>query len=295
MAVVRSGKTLVLGLVAAVVLAAPATASGAVTIGSPLTLDPSSSSDTCGTGTFTNTALAGGLLAPFDGRIVRWRIKIAAPGGSYLYALRVLQPLPGGSYRGDGSGPPQTAPSVGINTLTLTNPLLIKAGELVGVDCPNGAPSPSRTTGGGVPPTSTYAYWAPPLADGAQAPPTNQLPGEEVLVNADVAPIPPNGFTFGKVKKHPNKGTATLPVNLPGPGTVALSGKGLKGKQLQVSSTAKSAAQVVKLLIKAKGKAKGALGSSGHAKVKPSVTYTPVGEVTGVPNTLSRKIKLIKR
>jgi hypothetical protein len=39
---------------------------------------------------------------------------------------------------------------------------------------------------------------------------------------------PSNAFSFGKVKKNRKKGTATLTVIVPGPGTLTLAGKGLK-------------------------------------------------------------------
>ena len=38
---------------------------------------------------------------------------------------------------------------------------------------------------------------------------------------------PSNSFSFGKLKRNKRRGTATLTVEVPGPGTLALSGKGL--------------------------------------------------------------------
>ena len=100
-------------IAAAVALALPAAAGAATTVGSALTATPESSA-TCGLGTFTNTVLATGMLhAPFDGVIVRWRLKMAAAGGSFAYKLRVLRPAGGSTYTGAGTGPGQTAPSVG--------------------------------------------------------------------------------------------------------------------------------------------------------------------------------------
>ena len=126
---------------AAAALAMPAEVSAATTIGSPLTATPSSG--TCGTGTFTNTALAAGTLqAPFDGVIVRWRMDLPVSGGISTYKLRVLRPAGGSTYTGAGTGPAQTAPSAGVNVLTLSTPLPVKAGDLVGVDCPPAAPTP---------------------------------------------------------------------------------------------------------------------------------------------------------
>jgi hypothetical protein len=106
-----------------------------------------------------------------------------------------------------------------------------------------------------------------------------------------------NEFSFGKVKKNMKKGTAILPVTVPGAGTLSLSGKGVVkqrplGAAHHVLAKTVSAAGTVKLKIKAKGKAKKQLDRTGTVKVKAKVTYTPTG---GDPNTQSKRIKLIKR
>jgi hypothetical protein len=48
----------------------------------------------------------------------------------------------------------------------------------------------------------------------------------------------------------------------------------------------------VKLLIKSKGKKRRKLNRTGKVKVKAQVTYTPTG---AIPNTQSRKVRLVKR
>jgi tripartite motif-containing protein 71 len=66
-------------------------------------------------------------------------------------------------------------------------------------------------------------------------------------------PCPSNEFSFGKVKKNKRKGTASLTVVVPGPGQLALTGKGLKRSGAGAARERASAAGSVKLLIKAKG------------------------------------------
>jgi hypothetical protein len=97
---------------------------------------------------------------------------------------------------------------------------------------------------------------------------------------------PSNEFTLGKPKRNKKKGTAKLPATVPGPGTLALAGKGLKPVTVEVS-----AAGVVDLAVKAKGKAKDRLADKGKKKVEPEVTFTPTG---GSPNTLATTLKLVK-
>lgn len=106
-----------------------------------------------------------------------------------------------------------------------------------------------------------------------------------------------NQFSFGKVKRKRKNGTALLPVTVPGPGTLALSGRGIVVQRRpraagSAADRAVTAAGTVKLLIKAKGKAKRKLNRTGKAKVKAKVTYTPTD---GAANTKTPKVKLIKK
>ncbi len=97
---------------------------------------------------------------------------------------------------------------------------------------------------------------------------------------------PSNEFTIGKPKKNKKKGTAKLPVTVPGPGVLLLAGSDLKQVTLDVGGAGE-----VKLRIKPKGKTKHKLEDKGKAKVDPAVTFTPTG---GEPNTKDKKFKLIK-
>ncbi len=99
--------------------------------------------------------------------------------------------------------------------------------------------------------------------------------------------VPSNSFTIGKPKLNKKKGTAKLPVTVPGPGTVALAGKRI----VAVTKSAK-AGGTLKLAVKAKGKAKRKLAKKGKAKVKLTVTFTPAG---GTAATQKKTLKLIKR
>jgi DNA-binding beta-propeller fold protein YncE len=81
-------------------------------------------------------------------------------------------------------------------------------------------------------------------------------------------------FRVGKAKVNRKKGTALLPVKVPGAGTVTLAGRKLVRQKRARSA---SSTGVVKLLVKAKGKAKKALGAKGKLRVKATVTFTPAG------------------
>jgi hypothetical protein len=114
---------------------------------------------------------------------------------------------------------------------------------------------------------------------------------EAMYATSALPPNPPqaapaNGFGFGKLKLNKKKGTATQVVNLPGPGTLALSGAGIRGLTEQV------AGGNVKLAIIPVGKKKKQVKRKHSAKIRIDVTFTPPG---GSANTQARKLALKTR
>jgi hypothetical protein len=101
-------------------------------------------------------------------------------------------------------------------------------------------------------------------------------------LNAASAP-PSNAFSFGKVKLNKRKGTATQVVNLPGPGNLALEGKGIKGRSEVVAGGS------VKLAISPVGKTKRRVSRKHSAKIGIEVTFTPEG---GLANNQGKKLTL---
>ena len=111
--------------------------------------------------------------------------------------------------------------------------------------------------------------------------------------NAPAPVEPSNEVSLGKPKLNKKKGTAKLPVTVPGPGTLALTGKDVVAQRAaRERARPVVAAGTVKLLVKAKGKAKRRLNDTGKAKVKVTITYTPTG---GSPASEKKAIKLRKR
>jgi hypothetical protein len=93
---VRPALWIAAGVAAALCVALPAPASAAVTIGSNLN-GVAAGETTCGSGcTYAHGALppastaSGGLLAPIDGVVVLWRIKVGA--SATPVALRITRP-----------------------------------------------------------------------------------------------------------------------------------------------------------------------------------------------------------
>jgi hypothetical protein len=132
-------------------------------------------------------------------------------------------------------------------------------------------------------------YRSPGLPDGV----SDDFTGDVDLrlnITADVEPKPSNAITVGKAKRNKKRGTAQLPVTTPGPGTLALSGKGVKAQNATASGA--RAAGAVTLSVKPTGKTKKKLNETGKVKVAVTVTFTPN---FGDPGPQTVKVKLSKQ
>jgi hypothetical protein len=156
--------------------------------------------------------------------------------------------------------------------------------------------------GGDIPPgatgTATIAW--PDLRPSVEATVESDLDNDGFGDDTqDKCPVDPTTqalcqFSFGKLKRNAQRGTAKLAVTVPGSGTLSLAGKGVVTQEVSVASgkhRAVASARTVKLLVKPKGKAKGKLSRRGKAKVKPVVTFTPTG---GPAVAQPKKVKLVQ-
>jgi hypothetical protein len=103
-----------------------------------------------------------------------------------------------------------------------------------------------------------------------------------------------NNISVGKPKLNKKRGTAVLPVTVPGPGDLSVSGPGV-GAHVATGARAATAVTgpgIVKVKVKAKGKLKRRLNTTGKAKLKVTVTFTPTG---GSASSQHAKLKLKKR
>ena len=98
---------------------------------------------------------------------------------------------------------------------------------------------------------------------------------------------PSSLINLGDTKFNKRKGTATLVVNVPNPGQLVASGTGVGSAPLSVGAPG-----VEQLVVRAKGKAKKKLNSTGKAKLTVQLTFTPTG---GFANTTQVKLKLKKK
>ena len=285
------------------VLLAPANSSASTTIGQ---LAPTNPPTVCvgGPSDVNQSALSSGtpyVVPAGGGTITSWSTNAGAGAGQTL-KLKILRLVSGTNYTIVAhDGPRNLVPST-LNTFAVNIP--VQAGDLIALNDQN-APavhnaclfstglvgdvfgSPGVNTD---PPDGTTESFAPTAV------------GYRLNLTAVVGSKPSNADTLGKVKLNRSKGTATLAVHVPAPGTLTLTGNGVKAQRQGRAATASktvAAAGTVKLLIKAKGSAKRKLNRTGHAKVKVRVTYTPngtaSGDLVGDPNTQIKKIKLERR
>lgn len=101
-----------------------------------------------------------------------------------------------------------------------------------------------------------------------------------------VRPIPPNNFTFGRLRQNRIRGTANLFIRVPAPGILVLGGRGVEPATGAAGSPGR-----VKLRVRLVGKAGRKLLETGVARVKARVAFTPSG---GTVRTKSRKLTLRK-
>jgi hypothetical protein len=173
---------------------------------------------------------------------------------------------------------------LGAHTLTVSNPsgggVVVSSvgGILCGTVCSTVLTNGTPVTLAATAPNPGFAFAG---FSGACTGPTCSLTLDaDKTVAADFT-----SFKLGKkVARNRKKGTATLTVNVGGPGQLTLIGKKTKRRSKTATGPSK-----VKLTIKAKNKAAKALRKTGKAKVKIAVTYTPTG---GLPAIAEKSVTL---
>lgn len=243
----------------------------------------------CSSESFVHETVPGGVAtAPGTGVITAWRVRGTVTGGSI--ELVVLGNATGTGY----ASRTISSPAANLDGTPNQVNLSVQAGDRVAATLisGSGAAAINQVPASG----AQFRFFSPGFTAADQTMSSNNTNADILAAfNADLVLAPPsNTFTFGKLKRNKKKGTAILPVNVPGPGILTLTGKSVK-HQRSVGATASQvagAAGMVKLSIKAKAKAKKKLNRTGKVKVKISVAYTPTG---GFLTKQSDRVKLVKR
>jgi hypothetical protein len=273
-----------LTLAAVAMLCSASSAGASVTIGSnlttPATLNTNCDGATCTTANLTLNAAnqaPGGLTSPVNGVVTTWR---ASAGGSATdLSLRVLRPVAGLTYTGAGTSAPA---SITFASSAIVTSLPIKIGDAIGLENRNS----NNVLGAN--PGAIQTYWRlPSLADGATLQGSSQS-GIETLVQATIEPT--RKFTVRVSARNKRKGTATLTVTVPNPGTLDFMSK--RAKLATAPTKTVAAAGPVKFLVSATGKKLKKLNEKGKVNVRATFTFTPN---FGVANTQSTSVRLKKK
>ena len=112
---------------------------------------------------------------------------------------------------------------------------------------------------------------------------TDLCPGHRVGMVGRLAPH----FGFGRLLRNIEAGTATLRVEVPGPGRLVLAGPQLRKVTRRIAREGTAT-----LPIRARGRALRALGATGTLKAKARVTFSPVG---GSPRAETTHVTLVLR
>lgn len=269
--------------IAALSLAAsPSGAGAAVTLGQ---LAPSPPSPDCSVSDFAPLTVTSGnsYVVPGNGTITSWSTNATADMGQ-TYAMKVFRKV----------ADPAVYMVVGHDSRTLTGGIVnsfatnipVKPGDVLGASGSGASTACVFSSALG----DSWLVRSGNLGDGESG---DFSPAPAARVNVAALFVYSNSFSLGGVERNKKKGTATLTVDVPNPGELSLSGKGVKAQRAgAVASKAVAVAGTVKLLVKAKGRKKRKLNESGKVTVKPKITYIPTG---GDPSTQSRKLKLKKR
>ncbi|HEY6637823.1 MAG TPA: hypothetical protein VIZ61_09095 [Solirubrobacterales bacterium] len=242
--------------------------------------------------TFSNASLAsnrrapGGLSSPVNGTVARWRIRVG--DSTRVTNLRIVRPMGRGMFTGAGTSPSVTPPIHATTSYGVQLPIQI--GDYIGLDCCDPdffEPDAEFFVAGNA---AFRNEWQPRLADGGAGRAPSGANFLEIALNADINPI--STFTLGAITHNKQKGTATIAVNVPNPGQLTASGRGVRVPNAAVTSKQVRAPGRVRLLIKPKGRKKRKLNATGKVKVRPEITFTPTG---GSASTRSVKVRLIKR
>jgi hypothetical protein len=280
-----------LALMAVAVVMAVPTAHAAVTVGM---LAPAPTT-TCSGGPFdlvqespnVDYVVPDGIASPV---VTSWSTN-APPGEGQQLAFKVFEKVaqPEVFRQVTHDGPRPLAPGT-VNTFSIDLP--VHAGDFLGLGFPPGS-QPSGCIFGSGPGTGNWVRNG--FMNDGETSAAGEFLAEGGFLNVSAAIEPSHHFTIGSVKRHPKKGTATIVVTVPGPGSLALSGKGLRARQASgggpLAAKTVLAAGTVTLRVKAKGRKRARLEEAGHVKLRASITYTPTG---GSPETQEQKVKLRK-
>jgi hypothetical protein len=261
-------------------------AAAAVTIGQ--IGPPPMGSGACGNGLdlIQPTVSSGNpYVVPSTGGVTSWKVTswtTLGGGGPEQRALKIFRKIAEpDTYEVVAHDGPRPLTPGGTAGNTFPTALRVKAGDVLGVH---------MTTIGqcAIDVTDSFLLATTDLADGQSASGFSSAIGR---LEVEAVVTPTSDFSQSGLRRNKKKGTATLTFDVPNPGELNGSGKGVKAATAAVISKSVGAGPA-QLLIKANGKKKRKLNETGKVKLNVAISYTPTG---GDPSTQSVIVKLLKK
>jgi hypothetical protein len=179
--------------------------------------------------------------------VISWST-FASPDLGQTFAMKLFRQVAGLTYQAVAHDLPHDLTPGALNTFTAD--VVAKPGDVLGL---NSGTNPADDACNFFISGDTALARSGDLADGESGDFGTTTPF--FRVNAAATLTPTNRFTFGQVRRNRKKGSATLSVNFPNPGNLALSGKGVKS--VPAGPTVVTGPGDVLLRIKAAGKKRG--------------------------------------
>jgi hypothetical protein len=240
---------------------------------------------TCGpsSGSYVQPTVTSGAsyVIPGGGRITAWSTVTTANTGQEM-RLKIFRPLGGNDYLAVSHDGPHPLTPAASNRFPVDLP--VKSGDVLGVNT-DGTPNIVGCRFD-VPGDQSWTSFPESPQDGESATFT-EVSDSRLNLTAEFEPT--NAFSLASTTRNKKKGRATITVNVPGPGTVFLSGKGSRPQQASLATPTGGALSVV---VVARGKVAKKLRKRGRARVSPTITFTPTG---GTPASQSQTLKLVKK
>jgi hypothetical protein len=232
------------------------------------------------------TSSGNSYVVPATGGIGAWTVTSwshpAVANASQTLTMKVFRPIGGTTYMAVGHDSRSLAAGV-LNTFPTS--LAVKTGDVLGLytDTDNigclftGAPG------------NLFFSRMGNLADGASDSFFPAMTNGRTNISAVLNPT--NSFTLGGTTRNKKKGTATIIANVPNPGELTASGKGVNAAGVATISKTVSPGATT-LLIKATGKKKRKLKMKGKVNLGVVLAYTPTG---GDTSTQATNVKLKRK
>jgi hypothetical protein len=218
------------------------------------------------------------------GTLVSWSTN-AAVGLNQSYVMKAYRKVADpATYRVVGHDGPRRLSGGEVNTFAAS--IAVQPGDVIGFN-ESGANNACTFAATG----DSVLRKAGKLGDGEQ---DAFMSVPDLRLNITAQLVPTSAFTISRVTKFKSSGTAAITVNLPNPGQIVVSGKGVSASKAGRAGAAKvvTVAGEADVKIKATGKRRATLGRKGRVTVKPRLTFTPN---SGDPFTLPTKVRLRKK